>query len=117
MKTYGYPKSAKLKNKKQLTHLFDKGKWRTYKNLKIVFYQAEDLNKHQIGFSVSKRNFKKALDRNRIKRLLREVYRHQKMTYTQAFGENSVGMLFWNSKEIPSIKVVESQFISLCSLK
>ena len=33
----------------------------------------------QAGFSVSSRNFKKAVDRNRIKRLLRESYRKQKL--------------------------------------
>ena len=32
----------------------------------------------QAGFSVSSRNFRKAVDRNRIKRLLRESYRKQK---------------------------------------
>lgn len=32
----------------------------------------------QAGFTVSKKNFKKAVDRNRIKRLMKEGYRIQK---------------------------------------
>ncbi len=56
------------------------------------------------GVGVSARNFKKAVDRNRIKRLLREVYRTQKQdlinTVAQQVSELNVFFLFVG-KELP----------------
>lgn len=52
----------------------------------MVFLQTEHTSAYptQVGVSVPKRNFKKAVDRNRIKRLLREVYRKEKyMVYSE----------------------------------
>lgn len=43
----------------------------------------------QVAFSVPKRNFKRAVDRNRIKRLMRESYRQNKNAlYTLLAGQN-----------------------------
>jgi ribonuclease P protein component len=45
---------------------------------KFLPLPADEKTVLQVGVSVSKRNFKRAVDRNRIKRLLRETYRLQK---------------------------------------
>ena len=42
----------------------------------------------QAAFSVSSKNFKKAVDRNRIKRLMRETYRLQKFVLQSKLEEN-----------------------------
>lgn len=46
----------------------------------IIIFKVIDKREYPIlfGVSASKRNFKKAVDRNRIKRLVRESYRIQK---------------------------------------
>lgn len=118
MKLFGYPSKEKLKKKKEIDLLFSKGKWSSVDNIRIIFLKPNEdykIDSHKIGVSVSKRYFKKAVDRNRIKRLLREAYRLNKQTYKEAFGETTLAMLFWVSKERPEkLKTVEEQFLNLC---
>ena len=124
MKNSGYPKNEKLKQKKEISLLFEKGKWKTRGKIRMIVLKIEDSNPEitidnsKIGVSVSKRFFKKATDRNRIKRLLRECYRLNKDIFKEKFGENSLVMLFWNSPEKPyHYKEVEEEFVNLCQSK
>ena len=118
MKEFGYPTKEKLKQKKEISLLFEKGKWKSCGNLRIITMKDEALHHQKLGVSVSKRNFKKAVDRNRIKRLLREAYRLNKDTFTSRFGKNSLSMIFWASKDFPKhFSDVEKDFINLCESK
>ncbi len=80
LKQFSYNKKEKLKSRKQLQQIFSTGKTFSIFPLK-VFYQSvnEQDNIIKTGVGVSSKNFKKAVDRNRIKRLLRECYRTQKL--------------------------------------
>ncbi|MEM6515334.1 MAG: ribonuclease P protein component [Bacteroidota bacterium] len=74
--SFKYNKKNKLKSKKLIDALFSEGKSVVAFPLRMVFLKLDDdAHLSKIGVSVSKRNFKKAVDRNRIKRLLRECYR------------------------------------------
>ncbi|PZU91409.1 MAG: ribonuclease P protein component [Chryseobacterium sp.] len=118
MKINGYSSQEKLKKKYEIDLLFGKGKWLSVENIRIIHLKSSEklsIDSHKIGVSVSKRFFKKAVDRNRIKRLLRESYRLNKSVYIDAFGERSIAMLFWVSKDFPEhFSVVEKQFLDLC---
>lgn len=118
MKKFKYPAAEKLKGKNDITLLFEKGKWRTYGNLRIIILKNKEntpVSELKFGVSVSKRYFKKAVDRNRFKRLLRECFRLNKDLYKEAFGDLSHAMLFWASSEkTVGFKEVEEQFINLC---
>ncbi|AFR35159.1 ribonuclease P protein component [Riemerella anatipestifer] len=110
--SYTYPKSERLKSKKDITSLFEKGKWQTCGNIRLIFTEA---GASKIGVSVSKRYFKKATDRNRVKRLLRECYRLNKELFHQKFGATPHAMIFWVSAEMPKkYQLVEEDFIKLC---
>ena len=73
-----FPKSEKLKSKKTIELLFKEGKSVSKFPIKVLYLPVENYEITQVGFTVPKRNFKSAVDRNRIKRQLREAYRLQK---------------------------------------
>ena len=76
---YTFSKDEKLKSRKAIEQLFATG--RSFSNFpfKVVWKVTENtVTGSQAGFTVSSKQFKKAVDRNRIKRLIREAYRLQK---------------------------------------
>ncbi len=105
----GYPKDEKLKSRKSIDRLFSEGKSIARYPLRLV-YQPTDQATTQIGVSVSKKYFKKAVDRNYIKRILRECYRKNK----QILPEQPYSlMLLYQSKEIPEYSEIEKKTIHL----
>ncbi|MFT3902339.1 MAG: ribonuclease P protein component [Niabella sp.] len=77
MSRYGFPKSQKLKSRKQLQLVFGKGKRVQDGQVRALYLAGKDGGGVQCGVGLSGRYFKRAVDRNRIKRQLREAYRLQ----------------------------------------
>ncbi|MBT3587674.1 MAG: ribonuclease P protein component [Flavobacteriaceae bacterium] len=75
---FRFPKSEKLKSKKMIELLFAEGSSISKYPIKVLYLPSDDIKKTQAAFAVPKRNFISAVDRNRIKRQLREIYRLQK---------------------------------------
>ncbi|MFN8287570.1 MAG: ribonuclease P protein component [Chitinophagales bacterium] len=109
--------AEKLKSQKLIEQLFKEGKSVSHNGFTLV-YLFGPLSTHYpalAGFSVPKKSFKHAVDRNRIKRLLREAYRHQKFAlYQKLVADKKQACLMWvyKGKELPEYdKVVkEVQF-------
>jgi len=102
-KTFSFPKSERICKKKVIENLFSKEHSESFAvfPIRVVYYittaskKAEEacmqtLNDKELAepvsvlFSVSKRHFKRAVKRNRIKRQLRETYRLQKTSLRAA---------------------------------
>jgi ribonuclease P protein component len=83
MGTLSFPKSERLYKKKDIQELFDKGSSFYLYPFKVIIQKPADLDTNQVLFSVSKKNFKKAVDRNLIKRRMREAYRLNKAALPQ----------------------------------
>lgn len=97
---FTYGRQEKLKSKKAIEELFIEGESVSAYPLRFVFLKKEHKSNFflQVGFSVPKRKINKAVDRNRIKRVLREVYRHKKHDFDA--DHCYIGMfLFLDGKE------------------
>ena len=116
MKRHTLKKHDRLKSKKLLDSLFKTGETFTVGPIR-VFYRShqEPINsKLQMVVAVPKRKIRKAADRNRVKRLIREAYRinngELKQTLENAPENWSIGF-FYRSSEIPVFKEVNDKII------
>jgi len=102
-KNFSYNKSERLKRRKILTNIFSAGQQLHQYPLKAfwLFHSIEVPHPLQTGVSVSKRLFKKAVDRNRMKRLMREAYRMHKSTLESNLrpGSNFSLFILYTGKE------------------
>ncbi len=102
---YFLKKNDKLKSRKIIQQLFSEGKSLSVNPIRAVYFFANHFNHLQTGVSVSSRHFKKAVDRNRIKRLLREAYRLQKNDLEKTVIEKNSQLslfLIYTGKELPT---------------
>ena len=75
---YTLKKDGKLKSRKTIEQLFKQAKSFSNFPFRVLWKFNDTGGSIQTGFAVSSKHFKKAVDRNRIKRLMREAYRLQK---------------------------------------
>lgn len=73
-----FPKRERLYRKKLIRALFDQGKSYNFFPVKLIYLSSSEISQNQVLFAVPRRNFKKAVERNRIRRQMREAYRLHK---------------------------------------
>lgn len=109
-KQFTLGKNERLKSRKAIEQLFKEGKSFAISPFRV--YHSPAPHAVQFGVGVSTRNFKKAVDRNRIKRLMREAYRLQKIGLTEQLKEKQKGLnifLIYTGKELPDYKLVSEK--------
>jgi ribonuclease P protein component len=112
--SFRFPKEEKLKSEKQIQAIFEKGSSITAFPLKMVYLESSKASaKIQVAVTVSKRNFKSAVHRNRIKRLLRESYRlHKHLIFNKIEGSYAC-MFLYLGKDMPSYSEIEGSMIKI----
>ena len=112
---FSYSKNEKLKSKTTIGLLFSEGKSVSKYPLRLVYRQAEENSeeKIKIGVSVSKKYFKRAVDRNYFKRVLRETYRLNKHLLLDNIQHPYSLMFFYQSKDKLSYEEINTKTIQL----
>ena len=80
MGKFTFRKEERLDKEKWIKELFEKGSSFQFHPFRVIYLPHPDpgYSVHQVLISVSARTFKKAVDRNTIKRRIREAYRLNK---------------------------------------
>ena len=112
---FTYPKKERLKSKTTIGLLFSEGKSVSKYPLRLVYRQAEvdAAEKIKMGVSVSKKYFKRAVDRNYFKRVLRETYRLNKHLLLDNIQEPYSLMFFYQTKDKLSYEEINTKTIQL----
>lgn len=113
---FSFGKEFKICSKKKIDLLFEKGK--TFKSFPFVLHflesDFEEKVPFQFVFSAPKRSFKRAHDRNYIKRLFREVVRHRKSELEQLFPNKKMHyFMIYSHKELPNLVQLSKDFDKL----
>ncbi len=112
-----FPKNERLQSKKLISQLFEQGKTISEKGLKCLYLRLPCFDKNtlpQVLIVVPRKLFKKAVDRNLIKRRIREAYRLNKNDFSEKACSQSQQFLLafiYNSKQKLDFHTIEYKII------
>lgn len=110
MKECSFPREERLRNNFGFRNVYKRG--RIFRGESFFLYiLPNNLNRNRVGFSIPAKKVKKSTDRNRIKRLLRESYRLNKVQLQQ--GLDIIISLSKPGTEGLNLKTVEFEIMGL----
>ena len=104
-------KFKRLKSKKEITFVFECGGAVSSFPIKLFFIKNSGQKKSSVAFTVGKKNIAKAVDRNKIKRLMREVFRLDFSEERVFFGHSLVFVFL--GKEVVSFDLIKKGFLGI----
>ena len=117
-KQFTLGRDERLKSRKQIEKLFAEGRSFVVNPFRVYYVingERSMVNKSsllQFGIGVGSKNFKKAVDRNRIKRLTREAWRLQKNELKERLKRINIELnvfFIYTGKELPDFETVKDK--------
>ena len=105
-------KSNSLKSKIVISQIFKEKKGFINYPIRISYIETHLNKPAQLVFSVPKRKFKRAVDRNKIKRLIREAYRTNQSDFITNLTNKKKSLAIYIGfvgNEMPSYSVIEEK--------
>lgn len=117
MGSLNFRKEERLHSKISIQELFDKGSSFYLYPFKVLFIKGKpDSTINQVLFTVSKRNFKRAVDRNKIKRRVREAFRLNKSQLSIP-QKLLIGYIYTPKEILPYAQIAEAMVKSFKRLE
>jgi ribonuclease P protein component len=115
MGRFTFNKAEKLSREKTIQELFNKGSSFYLYPFKVIYILNPDqsVNRPQILISVSSRNFPRAVDRNLIKRRIREAYRLQKEIMESESKKRVFAFVYTSRSVLPFAEIKSKLFLVL----
>jgi ribonuclease P protein component len=112
-KEFTLGRNERLKHRKFIEQLFKEGRSFSVFPFRVYYlFVNEPGSPLQAGFGASTRNFKRAVDRNRIKRITKEAYRLQKneLTAQLTIKKKQLAVFFiYTDKSLPAFEIINNR--------
>ena len=109
-----FSKNERTLSKKRVQELYSRG-FKLYSDSFTLIWHKQNLNSEKIRLliSVPKKNIKKAVDRNYVKRLIKECYKINKITIYKLITTHIEIILIYNKIELPQFNKLREELLTL----
>lgn len=111
--SFSFNKDQKLKKRSSILHLFSKGRRFSYNHFLVFWLPVDAEEGLKTGIGAGSKGLKKAVQRNRCKRLMREAFRLQKQELEKIVLESGAGLhlfIVFSGRELPAYDAVFNDF-------